>query len=101
MVRPEIKKLVSLGTFPPSNQVDAELVKSQESLLREIQSPISDDEARLLLRLFGPDDYFGLAWTILHLVESAPSWPITASLSDAKNEWILRLKERAARGQRF
>jgi len=76
-----------------------EVIKAQEMLLRSIKAPVSDDEAKCLTKLFGSDDYFGLAWTVLHLVESAPGWPIEECLRDASNEWIVRLRESAKKGR--
>ena len=64
-----------------------------------LSSPVSDEEAKALLTLFGSDDYFGASWTILHLIESAPNWPIDECLTNTSNEWIVCLKERAQRGR--
>jgi hypothetical protein len=47
--------------------------------------------------VFGDDDCFGLAWTLLHLIESTPGWPLPAALPDLRNEWVRRLRERAKR----
>ncbi|MDB6032726.1 MAG: hypothetical protein JWM16_3064, partial [Verrucomicrobiales bacterium] len=33
-----------------------------------------------LVKVFGPDDYYGLAWSLLHLIESAPGWPLADCL---------------------
>ena len=97
MVRPEIKELSSLGSFPPSQSVKTETIDKQEELLRNILPPVTDEEARELIKLFGPDDYFGGAWTVLHLIESAPNWPLSDCLTDESSEWIRRLKERVKR----
>jgi hypothetical protein len=55
------------------------------------------DEAKALVELFGADDCFGLAWTLLHVIETAPGWPILDALGDTENQWIARLKQRAGR----
>jgi hypothetical protein len=94
MIRKEVSDLMGLGSFPASKQVDLAVIDRQESLLASITPPVSDDEARELVKLFGPDDYFGGAWTLIHLVESAPNWPLEDCLRDGSNEWILRLKSR-------
>ena len=98
MIRPEVRALIELGPFPPSETVDLRLIERQQALLNRIAAPVTDDEAKELIKLFGPDDYFGGAWTVLHLVESAPGWPLWDSLSNDSNDWILRLKQRAQRG---
>jgi len=37
--------------------------------LKDIARPIAQDEARELAKLFVPDSCFGLAWSLLHLIE--------------------------------
>jgi len=97
MIRSEISELVRLGAFPSSKGVDLALIKRQQQLLQLITLPISDAEARELVKLFGPDDYYGLAWTVLHLVEGSPNWPLADCLTSPSNEWIDRLRERVRR----
>lgn len=94
MVRKEVKELVELGQFPASGEVVNIVIRQQEALLTRICPPINDEEARLLVALFGVDDYFGLAWTLLHLVESAPGWPLPECLAMESNEWVKRLRSR-------
>jgi hypothetical protein len=96
MIRSDVDELVKLGAFPSSKGVDLALIKQQQELLERITPPISNAEARELVKLFGPDDYYGLAWTILHLIEGAPNWPLPECLTNSSNEWIRRLKDRAS-----
>ena len=96
MIRPEVIALVRLGQFPASREAVPEAISKQEDFLRRIAPPVTDDEARELVKLFGPDDYYGGAWTVLHLIESAPHWPLADCLTGT-NEWIVRLRERLAR----
>lgn len=93
-MRPEIETLVRLGPLPPERDAPVEQLKEFEKALLAITSPIEDAEARQLVSLFGPDSCFGLAWTLLHLIETAPGWPLRDCLSDATNEWISRLRTR-------
>jgi hypothetical protein len=86
---------------PPSEQ---ELIQNPsprleqyEQLLLSIQKPVTDEEARALIGLFGADGCFGLAWTLLHLIETAPNWPEPEDLPNSENEWVQMLKNRAAR----
>jgi hypothetical protein len=58
--------------------------------------PVTDEEVCELVKLFGPDDCFGLAWTLLHSIETAPVWPIESALDGQEGEWIDRLCERVA-----
>jgi hypothetical protein len=75
--------------------VAEEPLKIYEGLLSRVTPPVSNDEARSLVHLFGPDDCYGLAWTLLHLIESAPGWPLHDCLNDIRNEWTERLRLRA------
>ncbi|MGB2663927.1 MAG: hypothetical protein WAK48_07995, partial [Candidatus Acidiferrum sp.] len=52
-----------LGRLPSEDQPAPETVKQYQSLLALIQTPVTDEEARVLVRLFDPDSCFGLAWT--------------------------------------
>jgi hypothetical protein len=96
LMREEIIKLVRLGVLPSGADADIERIKHIQALLADIKTPISDQEAEELVKIFGNDDCFGLAWTIIHLIETAPSWPIQQCLMvNPDNEWITLLKKRA------
>ena len=91
-----VNLLVQLGSLPKSNAATAQLLEKYESAFSEIKTPISDAEAYALVRLFGPDDCFGLAWTLLHSIETAPSWLNEEALAGLSGDWIDLLRERAA-----
>jgi len=95
MIRTEIEELVRLGSFPRSEDVQPVLIERQQKLLGTILPPVSAEEAKELATLFGADDYFGLAWTVLHLIESGPQWPLTECLAKGSNEWIIKLSKRS------
>jgi hypothetical protein len=97
-VRPEIRRLVELGRLPSEDDGDVETLRKYEIEYRGITRPITDEEAIALLGLFGEDGCFGLASSLMHLVETAPGWPIEVCLTDTGNPWILELKKRAIRG---
>lgn len=97
MLRTEIRQLMTLGRFPAESTVNQETIQQQQVLLEAIQPPVSNDEACELAALFGDDDYFGLAWTLLHLIETAPQWPLEECLEKASSEWKQRLKARVER----
>src|SRR5262245_47171618 len=89
-----VQKLSQLGTFPSSANPDTAKLQEFQDILSSVKDPISDDDARALVQLFGSDDCFGLAWTLLHLIETAPNWPLEDCLRNTGNEWVNRLKER-------
>jgi hypothetical protein len=90
-----VVELARMGSLPMSAGADPKIVESWQNVLAAVKTPVSDDEARVLVQVFGPDDCFGLAWTLLHLIETAPNWPLSDCLSLDDNEWIGRLKVRA------
>lgn len=95
-MRSEVRHLIDLGVFPAEEAATGEQVMSTEILLSAIQRPVTDQEAVELVKLFGPDSLFGLAWTLLRLVETAPSWPIWTCLPEhSSNDWVRLLRHRA------
>jgi hypothetical protein len=47
--------------LPSSSVATAPELRDPGVLLGEVQTPITDNEAKALVRLFGPDDCLGLA----------------------------------------
>lgn len=97
-MREEVKALVALRQFPAEQGAVPGVVECHENGLKAIARPVSDDEARALVKVFGPDDCFGLAWSLLHLIETAPGWPIKTAIADANPLWAEELKGRCVRG---
>lgn len=97
-VRPAVQELSALGRLPSEIGANPQEVRKFEMLLRAISRPLTDDEASLLCRCFGLDGSFGLAATLMHLIETAPGWPLNSCLMDIGNQWIREMRERAERG---
>ena len=96
-MRPAVQELATLGPLPSEDEATEEQVLHYQELLTSLTRPATDQEARVLVTLFGPDECFELAWTLLHLIESAPGWPLPDFLADTDaNEWHVRLRRRAA-----
>lgn len=95
-MREEVRNLINLGPMP-SSESDTSQIESWQTALDQISSPLSDEEAAEMLALFpsSNDTCYGLAWTLIHLVESAPNWPLHEHLQDQQNPWISRLREAA------
>ena len=96
-VRPEVQRFVDHGPLPGEDDATEEEITARQAELEAITKPVSDEEAIALLPVFGPDDCFGLAWSLLHLVETAPSSPVTSPPDPDANEWVHRLRARAHR----
>ena len=45
--------------------------------------------------MFGSDDCFGLAWSLITIIETAPGWPGNLDLS-GDNRWLRVLRLRLA-----
>ena len=97
-MQPEIRRLVELGRLPSEDDADIEKLCKYEVEYRGIARPISDEEATALVGLFGDDGCFGLASSLMHLIETAPGCPIKNCLTNTDNPWVLELKNRAIRG---
>jgi hypothetical protein len=93
-IRKEVQDFVDLGPLPDESSPPQEVIGWQ-SRLERITSPVTDDEASLLLKSFGPDDCFGGAWALVHLIESAPSCPVREEPPESANEWIRLLWTRS------
>jgi hypothetical protein len=102
VIRDEIKQLVALGSLPNEETATDEQIQEIQRLLESIERPVNDEEARALATLFQHDDsLYGLAWTLLHLIETAPTIPILAQAPQASaNEWLKRIWNRAQRAKK-
>lgn len=97
-MRPEIRRLVDLGKLPSEDDGDIDMLRKYEVEYRAIKRPVTDEEAVALLGLFGEDGCFGLASSLMHLIETAPGWPIKEHLVDSTNPWVPEMRNRAIRG---
>jgi len=83
--------IAALGQLPTDDEgaLDTTRFSQWETLLAQLSKPVSNDEALLLATLFPSDesDAYGLAWTLLHLIETAPGWPIREAITSAPPHW--------------
>ena len=101
MVRKEIDELRRMGPLPSEKAAienPSPLIEKYQHLLLSIEKPVTDEEASILVGVFGVDDCFGLAWTLAHLIETAPNWPAGDHFSNGGgNQWVKRLRDREKR----
>jgi len=105
-MRKEVNELRKLGPLPSfksilDNPNGEALLKKYEALITSIQPPVTDDEARVLVGLFGPDECFEVEWSLIHLIETAPGWPLEDCLVDTSNEWVAHLKQAVENSRRL
>lgn len=86
-MRSEVQAFVAGGPLPgwdaDENEIDRR-VKQLEAIPR----PVTADEAQALAGCFGPDDCYGVAWTLLHLIETAPGpVPVVQPPDPDADEW--------------
>jgi hypothetical protein len=99
-VRPEIREIAALGQFPLEERTPGQdyldLITRIEAALPKIAGPVTDEEARVLASLLPVEgSTFGLAWQLVHLIETAPNWPVADVLGSTTNEWIAHLRRTA------
>lgn len=96
VIRQAVVDLAVMGPMPMEGLAEDTDVEIREALIATIVSPVTDAEARLLATVLGAaeDSLFGLKWAIVHLIESAPGWPLGDVLKP-RSPWIDLLRERA------
>ncbi|GGQ18034.1 hypothetical protein GCM10010215_48610 [Streptomyces virginiae] len=56
----------------PDWDASEEEIDRRERQLTVISGPVTSEEAAALAACFGPDDCYGIAWMLVHLIETAP-----------------------------
>jgi len=100
-MRSEIEQLSKIGTLPSEGSAPIALLEKIQTSIQAIKPPITNEEARILVSLFGREDScYGLAWSLVHLIESTPGWPIAECISNPQNEWTSLLRDRVLAGRK-
>ena len=100
-MRDPVRTFVACGPLPHSNDVDAD-VELRPRQLEAIASRVTMEEARALVTCFnddGEDDCFGLAWTLLHTIESVAIRLFDREPEPNANAWVRYMWEREERGR--
>jgi hypothetical protein len=94
-MRPEIKALLRFGSIAQAQ--DDDVLEQLEHAITQIVPPLQDAEASVLIPLFGKDpcdDGGGLAWPLVHLIETSPTaYPAVRPL-ETDGYWINLLYQR-------
>jgi hypothetical protein len=96
-MRPEVQASIADSRLPDWDASEEE-VDRRGNQLTAISGPVTGEEARSLSTCFGPDDCYGVAWTLLHLIETGPNPVLTTQPAPEANEWQHRLWARAVNG---
>ncbi len=92
-LQPAVQELLMIA--PQFNEdLSEDQINDIESAINRLQHPISAQDAITLLSLLpaNGDSYYGLNWSILHAIESSPSWPIWPCLTVSGHIWIDQLR---------
>jgi hypothetical protein len=81
-----------MGPLPAKGVATVDEIAERQRLLEHIEHPLSDHEASLMATVFGPDNGFSLAWTMLHMIETAPA-AVTAEYG-GNGDWVDLLRNR-------
>lgn len=96
-MREPILRLQSLGSLPGEAESEVLQVAEFQELICGVVTPVTDDEARVLVGVFGPDGCFGLMSTLITLIETAPGWPLLDAMG-GEVEGVKNLRVRARNG---
>lgn len=93
-LRVPVRELVERHDLVLSDDVSGETLAWAETLILSFSRPAQDDEAAMLLGLLSrsDDDCYGLNWSIMHFIETAPNWPDWSVLATVEGEWAARLR---------
>ena len=75
-MREAVQQLVACGRLPDAASVSTEDLDWYEDRIDSLESPLTNEEAVALYTIVGDDTFYGLAWSLIHRIESAPDWPI-------------------------
>ena len=89
-VGPEVLALAAFGPLRPEEEWDGQPIEDFAAAIEAVPRPISAEERDALLPLFDrpyEDSVWGVAWGVLHLLETAPSDGWQLRLPRAASSW--------------
>jgi len=87
-IRKAVEEFLRLGPLPESSTATEQDVDNRYEALKAISPPVTDEESLALAEAFGPDECFGVAWSLLHLIETAPGHPRPREEIFQRSEWL-------------
>jgi hypothetical protein len=75
-MRTEVRTFVADGPLPDWDASEEE-IDGRVAQLDAVLGPVSEEEAAALAGCFGPDDCYGVARSLLHLIETGPNPVLT------------------------
>ena len=96
-----IEQLKQLGPLPAESTDDVALIQRWQDIVERVATPVDVPEAEILSTLFGSDDCFGAAWSLVHLIETASDLTDEYLIQLPPNEWIDLLRIRRENAKKF
>lgn len=95
-MRKEFEDVLALGRLPPADELSPEQAQHYQEVLNRLPDSLSGEEAAALVNLLPADETtsFGLAWTLVHAIESSPDWAVWPAL-EGGTWWRFMLRDRA------
>jgi hypothetical protein len=93
-MRQSVNELIKMGSLPSEESYDIDFIQKYQNILHNIQPPLSNEEATKLITFFGNNESYGLAWSLLHLIESSADFSVDKQLLENGNPWIQLLIKR-------
>lgn len=71
-IQNSILELKQLGCMPDESEENLtnEQIDRYAYLLKQIKTPINEEEAKIIVQLFPESGLYGVEWTLLHIFES-------------------------------
>ena len=100
-IRDEVREFLSLGPLPESQAAEVAHLEQLQAALFRMPKPLTDEEAAQVARMFGPDECYGLAQTLVAYIESAPDALNHPDFPPEDGYWLRDLRDRARRYQEY
>jgi|GEM_PF-4645011 len=93
-MQPAVLRLKQLGPIRAEVENNEVWWRDWVEALDGLNTPVTDEEAIALAALFSDCEDRSTYFTLVHVIETAPGWPIASILNLTGNEWIDVLKVR-------
>lgn len=83
-----------------TDDLSVEQINAAQRCIEALVPPLSADDISALISVLpaNGDTAYGLNWSILHMIEAAPDWPVWDMLRDSENDWVISFRQRLANG---
>jgi len=90
-LRPEVLTLAAFAPLAPEDDWEVDDIDAFAAAIEAVHPPITAEEREALLPVFScshEDSVYGVAWGVLHLLESSPSDGWQERLDTAGHPWL-------------